>query len=125
MTFPYQIHFSHLFFQMTKVVKSRWRKLLKKHAKTLEPVRSAHLFIHLISPTLQVSSECLSAEQGSNPTLKCCFERVVSAVKESGEPVANLLNKEILVKWTRPASGSGYNHVYQVVVLTLFHQHVL
>lgn len=71
--------------------------------------------------TLSVSSERLTAAQRADPTLKHCFERVVSADKASVELVAYLLNKEILVrKWTPPGPNSEYGCVYQVVVPSIF-----
>lgn len=73
-----------------------------------------------------MSSERLTAAQRADPTLKRCFERVVSADKASNEMVVYFLNKKVLMrKWAPPTPDSEYNHVYQVVVPSMFRKHVL
>lgn len=62
--------------------------------KAVETVCSASLYQSPSgSPTLPVSSECLTTAERTDPTLKRCFERLVSTDKESDETVAYFLNK--------------------------------
>ena len=93
--------------------------------KGAEPVCSATQSSSLSnSPTLPVSSERLTAAQRADPTLKRCFESLVSADKASDEAVAYVMNKEILVrKWTPSVTDS--DSVYQVVVPSVYRPHVL
>lgn len=50
----------------------------------------------------------------------------MSADKTSHEMVVYFLNKKVLMrKWAPPKPDSEYNHVYQVVVPSVFRKHVL
>lgn len=95
--------------------------------KAVEPVCSASLYQSPSgSPTLPVSNERLTTAERADPTLKCCFERVGGADKESDETVAYFLNKEVLLrKWAPSAPDPEYNHVYQVVVPSVYCQNAL
>ena len=50
---------------------------------------------------------------------------MVSADKASGEKVAYLMNKNILVRKWSQVIDSDWNDVYQIVVPTVYRQHVL
>lgn len=88
-------------------------------------------FLNLLKPLKWMTFLCwilerLTAAERADPTLKCCFDHVVSADKESDETVTYFLNKEIyLHRWAPSAPDPEYNHVYQVVMSSMCRQHVL
>lgn len=73
---------------------------LSPSLKAAEPVCSDSLTLSSSdSPKLLVSSEHLTTAQRDALSLKCCFERVVSADKASDDSgtVAYFFNKEVLI----------------------------
>ncbi|XP_062420777.1 uncharacterized protein LOC134132778 isoform X2 [Pungitius pungitius] len=77
---------------------------------------------------LPVTRGRLASAQREDPTLQRCFRRVVSDNgKASGEKVAFIQDKDVLVRrWTPlPDTDADWNVVYQIVMPTVYRQHVL
>lgn len=69
--------------------------------------------------SLPVSREGLCPAQRTDPTVKTCFSRVVSADKAKGEKI-------LLCKWSPSLTADAdWSVVYQVVVPAGYRQHVL
>ena len=93
-----------------------------------EPVRSASP--EMPSPDgkyLPVTRERLCVAQKADPTLRRCFNNVVSADKAREQKVCYLLDKDVLVRrWSPPlAVDVEWSVTHQVVVASVYRQHVL
>ena len=107
----------------------RWGSLLRFPCESAaEPVPSASP--EMPSPggrCLPITRERLCAAQKADPTLKKCFNNVVSADKAREQKVFYLLDNDVLLRrWSPPlAVDTDWSVRHQVVVPSVYRQHVL